>query len=658
MTSRVARVPAIALVVAGIVTVAGLATMFVGGQVTGVSWDEPYRIGKLNNLFTTGWFVDDVKDGVPLDFNAYVYAPVSDLISHALGVLAGVQDWSNAAVTADAYAVRHLAMGLFALIAMSAAAAIAGLLLGSWRWAVVTAALLVSIPLWTGHGMFNTTDIPVAAGYTLVTLGAVLLIREQRSGLTLRNLLACGVALFAGITLSIGTRPATWPAIFVSLIIPLVAALALAAQPSRWRNLLVTAATVMAASVLAAVTLVVLYPAGFGNPLQLLRESVVQSAKFGGQDAAAPTTSLLEAIGYLPSWLAIQLPLAIGALFVIGVIAGLLLLTQVVLGRDRTADARWRALAITAVGAQLLTLPAGAALMRSNVYDGIRQFLFIVPMIAVVTAIGLATLTTLAARSPRAPRILSAIVWVLVALGLLAPAVDQLRLFPYNYAYVNEAAAREPINGRLPADYWRTSMRELIPRVPAQGATDCTFDPLILGLVPIDCANQGQLSPYWQTRGSVSMGVGVPSSKYLFLESNRGRVDPGDGCTIIDRVTRTLHGQEVVMSYVALCEAPCVVQAAAQCADKDMSDSNLDGWDLTGSNFSGADFSHASLVLTDFTGADLSGADLTGAVLDSANFTNADLRGADLTGANLTNATFAGADVTGAIGIARNTDSG
>jgi hypothetical protein len=310
------------------------------------------------------------------------------------------------------------------------------------------------------------------------------------------------------------------------------------------------------------------------------------------------------------------------------------------------------------VASQLLALPAGAALMRSNVYDGIRQFLFILPMIAVIATIGIATAMTLLGRLPRGSRLLSAAVWVLVAVGLLVPLADQLRLFPYGYAYVNEVAARQPVDGRLATDYWRTSMRELIPLVSAEGETSCTFDPLILGLVPIDCAQQGQLAPFWDTRGSESIGVSVPPGKYLFLESNRGRVDPGPGCTVLDRVTRTLHGQEVTMSYVALCEAPCVVQESAQCVGKDLSGAVLDGLNLRGSSFAGAAFRGTSLVLADLSGSDLSGADLTGAILDSANLSGANLSGADLTGANLTNVNLTGANLTGTIGVPDTSASG
>ena len=190
------------------------------------------------------------------------------------------------------------------------------------------------------------------------------------------------------------------------------------------------------------------------------------------------------------------------------------------------------------------------------------------------------------------------------------------------------------------------------------GSAACNFDPLVLGLVPIDCATQGQLTPYWGSRGSMSLGVPVPSGKYLFVESNRGRVDPGPGCSIVDRVTRPLHGQDVTMSYVAICEAPCVVQEAAQCSGKDLSGANLDGWNLRGSNFAGADFTGTSLILADLRGADLSGANLTGAILASANLEGANLTGADLTGANLDGIVLDGATLTGALGLPGDSASG
>ena len=516
---------------------------------------------------------------------------------------------------------------------------------------MITAAILGSVPLWTGHAMFNASDVPVATGYTVATLAVVLLVRAlAAAGGPPRARVLVGVAavLAAGLALTVGSRPATWPALLVTCALPVLAAPLLVPAGRRRGALLRAALVTVGAAGAAYLALVAIYPAAFSQPVRLLVDSVTQSAQFGAEPAATETLTLLEAAGYVPSWLAIQLPIVVGILLLAGLATAVALVWRARPSGPQDAAARWRAAGLVALGAQLAVLPAGAAIMRSTVYDGIRQFLFVLPPIAVIATLGLAAVVTLASRLARGAVAVQAVVWVLVAAGLVLPVVDQLRLFPYGYAYVNEASARAAIDGRLPTDYWRTSMRELIPLVPADGATSCTFDPLVLGLVPIDCATQGQLSPFWQTRGASALDVPVADGSYLFLESNRGRVDPGPGCTVLDRVTRTLHGQDVTMGYVALCDAPCVVQPAAQCTGKDLSGAVLDGLDLRGSTFTEADFTGTSLILADVSGSSFAQATLAGAILASTNLRDADLSGADLTGANLTGADLTGANLTGA----------
>jgi hypothetical protein len=644
MTMSATKVPMVVTIGAGIITVATWLMTLIGGQVTGVSWDEPYRVGKLANLLQHGWFVDNVSNGQPVDFNTYVYGPTYDIVSHAFATVLVTNDWSQAAVTADAYAARHLSLALLAAVGLFAVGWIAGLLMGSWRWSLVATALLGAIPLWTGHAMFNSSDLPVAVGYTIVTLGVLLIARHAinvtrvASGSTPRRLvvgwapdLALGVVLSIGAILAVGSRPATWPAVAVSLALALGGAAAVSGRRC------MTGATHAAASVASAVliTLVVLaltYPNAFANPMEALVGSIGQSAQFGGQDSVESSMTFVAALGYLPAWLKIQLPIGIMLLALVGAILTIAVLIRAIGTLVHSRSLSWRSVGLAALLAQLLVLPIGAAVARSNLYDAGRQFLFIVPALAVFAAIGVAALIALVSKAKRGHRVLQVGAWALVGISVLLPVVDQMRLFPYNYVYANETAS--PLNDRIPTDYWRTSMRELMPKVPSEGATACNFDPLILGLVPIDCAGAGQVAPYLDTRGIESIGLPVPSGKYLFLSSNRGRAapPPESGCTIVDRVIRTLHGEEVVMAYVAICEAPCVVQEAASCSGKSLVGANLDGWNLRGSDFSRADFTNASLMLANFSDANLTGANLTGANVDQADFTNAILDGVTATG--------------------------
>ena len=106
-------------------------------------------------------------DGVDPDeaiSGGYVYGPVAALVAHAVSVVLGTETWGVLLGAPEAYATRHLAVALFSLLGVAAVAATVRLLLRSWRWALVSAAILTAIPTWLGHGMFNIKDTPVAAG--------------------------------------------------------------------------------------------------------------------------------------------------------------------------------------------------------------------------------------------------------------------------------------------------------------------------------------------------------------------------------------------------------------------------------------------------------------------------------------------------------------
>lgn len=85
----------------------------------------------------------------------------------------------------------------------------------------------------------------------------------------------------------------------------------------------------------------------------------------------------------------------------------------------------------------------------------------------------------------------------------------------------------------------------------------------------------------------------------------------------------------------------------------DLSDTNLQGLDLSGANFGLVDFSNtnlrdATLLNTYFLGANLSGAKLLRAKCKGAYFSDANLKGADLSEAWLFSADLSRADLTGA----------
>ncbi len=170
------RVPTALLVVAGVVLAVNVVVLFLGAWSIGVTTDEPIHVDRLQHWFDLGWYVPETQmDGVEPDqglSGIYVYGPVAALVAHLVSVLGGTESWGSVSAAPEAYATRHLAVALFSILGLAAVAATTRLLLRSWRWALIAAAVLSAIPTWTGHGMFNIKDTPVAAGYTGRDAGA------------------------------------------------------------------------------------------------------------------------------------------------------------------------------------------------------------------------------------------------------------------------------------------------------------------------------------------------------------------------------------------------------------------------------------------------------------------------------------------------------
>ncbi|MBN1313633.1 MAG: pentapeptide repeat-containing protein [Anaerolineae bacterium] len=82
--------------------------------------------------------------------------------------------------------------------------------------------------------------------------------------------------------------------------------------------------------------------------------------------------------------------------------------------------------------------------------------------------------------------------------------------------------------------------------------------------------------------------------------------------------------------------------------DRDLSEINLAGCDLSRAVFTGAILDDACLLRADLREADLSRASLVSADLEGTNLTEANLRGADLSVAELSRANLRGADLRGA----------
>jgi hypothetical protein len=551
------RLPTALLGVAIAVLAVNLTVLFAGAWLIGVTIDEPIHNDRLENYFESGWYLPDRQMTAGGEPNTsipglYVYGPIAALVAHGSAVLLGMEGLTEVSWTGEAYAARHIAIALFSVLGMAAVAAIVRLLTGSWRWAVLGAAVLSAIPTYIGHGMFNIKDAPVATGYSLVTLGVVAMSRPGARTRRLRILSVAALAL--GSVILVGTRPGTWVAVGGSV----VAALALtwiderSDRPRAVAMLRVRIGIALMGLASGYLVLLAIYPQVFGSPAHLLG-AVRDSADYPWNDViltAGQYLTMPPPWYYLPVWWLAQTPIVILLLAWAGLLWPLLLLVR----RARvTRDDRTRAVGLLLVAAQALTLPLLGVITSGVFYDATRQVLFVLPAWAASAAVAAWLLARRWQASPR--RWLRPGLHATVAAGIAVPTLSALTLFPYSYSWFNAPTTLFPINTNWMTDYWWASDREVTPMLPLEEPHACY--PWKPSVQLLSCYIEPQMWAYWDTRGDAATAAPLAPGEYFRVAFNRGGNAVADlGCEIESIVERRLLWQTLTMSYVERCVVP------------------------------------------------------------------------------------------------------
>jgi hypothetical protein len=520
--------------------------VLLGAWRTGISTDEPIHVLRYENLQQHGWYLldDDFDGDEPGSWvtDQYVYGPVFTQVMHAVNRVVGLDPPGELGTSVEAYAARHLVVGLCGLLGVWAVAAIGRRLLGSWAWGLVAAGTLMAIPMWPGLLMFDIKDVPAATGYTLVTWGLIELLFLERPGWRFSAWPV--VILTAGLVLAIGSRPGLWPGVVASLAIAGLLALGgVGAAPPNRRLSLLIAMAIAAAS--AYLVLLIAYPAYFSRPGEWVLGSVLDSTDY----VAGPNGDGGGSWTYLPSRVIALMPT--------------ILLLVGVLGCLTTLKRPWTKLTPSALGwllvtSQALLLPGLAVVGQSLLYDGLRQVLFATPAVALLLTLGWRSFVTDLGRDQPVMRRALPLVW---SAALLVPVVVQVQLFPYNYAYTAGFATSLGEN-----DYWRVSYRELLPQVPRGDFVVCYPQLSGVGVTmrylppsgrPLaenssDCRTHpsSTLTPFGLAASDDDRFVVEESFIALF---NRGQ-QLGSNCRELGSVERRPYLQHAVMSQVARCD--------------------------------------------------------------------------------------------------------
>jgi hypothetical protein len=570
------RVPGWFLIISFLVLLTGIAITLVGAYQIGITWDERTNMRSLQVFFDQGWNIteDALINGEPDPnylWGIYVYGPVSLLFTHALSVLTGAEDWAQIQYTSQAYAIRHVGGAILGLLGIAAAGLTVRVITGSWRWAVVGAAALASIPLWTGNSMMNIKDGPVASGYTIATLGIVLLMRDDY--LSRRSVrFSALAAIYGGAFLAAGTRAAAGVPIVGSVVGATIIWWLVQRRAGQREGLLAPTKTMLrlasrrlieAALALAAtyLTLVLLYPNVWKNPFTLFYQGVLVSAKFPFDEPIMFAGSWVDQPvpwTYLPGWFAAQLPLLIVIAGTFFIIAWLWRAIRAMF-QPSAASAATTIVTSTPVVLQAVMLPLIAIVLQATVYNGVRQFLFVVPAAAMAAVLGLWLVLTQVSKVSTS-RAFSTAIWIAAALGLAVPTAAQLSLFPYAYSYYNAVTALRPIDGNWPTDYWRASSNDLMRQLPADGPESCAYEQgRNERLMP--CSDQPMFKPYLDQRGIDALPGELDPGQYWLVRENQGSTAVPEGCTLHDSITRQLFWQTITIGQIMRCEPNATIPA-------------------------------------------------------------------------------------------------
>ena len=427
-------------------TCALVATLFVLVMLTfrayAVSNDEwvQHHYGELIlNYYKSGF-----TDRALFQFdNLYLYGGLFDIVAVALSHV----------VPLEVYDLRHLMTGFCGIGGIVAAAALARQIAGP-RAGFFAALLLATCGAWYGTMFNHTKDIPLAAA---MTAASYFLIRTARDLPHPRWRDVTGLGLFTGLALGIkvlGLLLVVHAGVLVLASLPRPAT---AREAARFIGTCVL--RFLPALVIAYLIMIAAWPWAALSPLNPVR-GLFQFSEFhyhiqtwlGGQRYEMATAPRL----YVPIYLAIRLPLLL-----LG--AAALSLVLVMLPRAMTRlfpDTQRRE---TALVIFMALFPVACQVIgHGPAFTGMRHFLFVVPLLAVLAAIALNAVIGALSRKHLAAAA-AAFALVLADAGWNTRLL--IKLHPYEYLYYNQIVGGVPgASRRYAMDYWV----EIMPTAVAQ----------------------------------------------------------------------------------------------------------------------------------------------------------------------------------------------
>lgn len=407
----------------------------------GISWDEMLQNTygeKLIALYATGF-----QDRSALSYvNLYLYGGLFDMLAALANMISPFGH----------YETRHLLGGLVFVVGLRGGWRLAELLAGR-RAGLIALACLATTPLLYGHSFINPKDSPFAWLTLWATYYACRILANPDG--PERKALA-GFALTLG--LALGTRVIAFALIiYMGAIYLGLAWMRTQAIVGAIRGTARLCRPVAAVLPAALAVMAVFWPWAVTAPFNVV-DALETFSHFTWQPsvlwkgALIPSTDLPW--NYLNGLLFRQLPeYTLAGLAAAVAFAGWRIRRN---GFD-LGDVKVRQYALVAMAAALPLV--GFAILRPVVYNGLRHFLFVVPPLVILGAIGADRLVCAAWERNKT---LSSMIAAGLAAGIVWQGLTMTRLHPYEYVAFNLVEGGVAgAQGRFELDYWGTSLGEV-----------------------------------------------------------------------------------------------------------------------------------------------------------------------------------------------------
>ncbi len=411
----------------------------------GVTWDED--VHNWYGVFVLDYYLSLFQDGRCLNWlNLYNYGAAFDTIAAAL----------NRFSPFGTYETRHLLNGFLGVLGIAGSWKLARSL-GGPRAGFIAAVLLLAIPNYYGQMFNNPKDIPFAIGmvwsiYYMVRI--IPLLPQPKWSLVAKLGVATGMALGVRVGgLLIFCYLGLLLLCFVlwrSIETPSPRRILADGFASCWRVLLPTI-------VVAYPVMLLFWPwaqeSPIANPLQSLiffsHETFPYRTLFAGHYFAASDLPWV----YLPTYIILALPELVLALALAAPIGAFVVIRRLPVTERRDWILRHGLMAFAIV------FPVAYAVeIKAVLFDGMRHFIFLLPLIAVAAAlVADRVLNWLAGFEYRRP------IYAAIALYGIAHFSMMAMLHPNEYVYYNGfVGGVEGAQGLFKLDYWANSYAEAV----------------------------------------------------------------------------------------------------------------------------------------------------------------------------------------------------